>query len=99
MQSEVRDMTCGGCANAITRAVSGIDLAAKVEMDVTGGRSTCLVSDRVRSTASILDQNTLTNVGTVAASWEGETIWNSRYLWAMYPFTGYVGFGVPDMLV
>ena len=34
MQFEVKDMTCGGCANAITRAVIGIDPAAKLEIDV-----------------------------------------------------------------
>ena len=34
MEFEVKDMTCGGCANAITRAVIGIDPTAKVEIDV-----------------------------------------------------------------
>jgi copper chaperone len=30
----IPDMTCGGCANAIIRAVAGLDPAAKVDVDV-----------------------------------------------------------------
>ena len=34
MEFEVQDMTCGGCANAITRAVTAADPAAKLDIDV-----------------------------------------------------------------
>lgn len=34
MKFEVLDMSCGGCANAITRAVNGIDPVAKLNIDV-----------------------------------------------------------------
>ncbi|NPT54366.1 heavy-metal-associated domain-containing protein [Paraburkholderia elongata] len=35
MEFEILDMSCGGCASAITRAVTGVDLAAKLDIDVT----------------------------------------------------------------
>ncbi|HEF4744418.1 TPA: heavy-metal-associated domain-containing protein [Burkholderia multivorans] len=34
MEFEVQDMTCGGCASAITRAVTSADPAAKLDIDV-----------------------------------------------------------------
>jgi copper chaperone len=34
MEFEILDMSCGGCANAITRAVTGLDPAARVDVDV-----------------------------------------------------------------
>ncbi|HGF4014560.1 heavy-metal-associated domain-containing protein [Burkholderia cenocepacia] len=34
MEFEVQDMTCGGCVNAITRAVTAADPAAKLDIDV-----------------------------------------------------------------
>ncbi|EMH2964166.1 heavy-metal-associated domain-containing protein [Burkholderia multivorans] len=34
MEFEVQDMTCGGCANAITRAVTAADPGAKLDIDV-----------------------------------------------------------------
>lgn len=34
MELEIPDMSCGGCASAITRAVTGLDSAAKLEVDV-----------------------------------------------------------------
>jgi copper chaperone len=43
-------MSCGGCANAITRPVNGIDPAAKLNIDVDAKRVTVdstLVPDRV----------------------------------------------------
>ena len=33
----VTKMHCGGCANAVTRAVQGIDPAARVEIDLKSG--------------------------------------------------------------
>jgi copper chaperone len=33
---KVEDMTCGGCAASITRAVQRVDPAAKVEVDLAG---------------------------------------------------------------
>jgi copper chaperone len=50
MKFEVLDMSCGGCANAITRAVNGIDPAAKLNIDVDAKLVTVdstLVPDRV----------------------------------------------------
>ena len=35
MEFDVPDMSCGGCANAITRAVTSLDPAAKLEVDVS----------------------------------------------------------------
>ncbi|MEZ0603785.1 heavy-metal-associated domain-containing protein [Paraburkholderia sp. IW21] len=34
MEFEIPDMSCGGCANAITRAVTELDPAAKLDVDV-----------------------------------------------------------------
>jgi len=34
MEFAIPDMTCGGCANAIARAVTGLDPAAKLDVDV-----------------------------------------------------------------
>jgi copper chaperone len=34
MEFEVKDMSCGGCANAITRAVTHADPAAALDIDV-----------------------------------------------------------------
>ncbi|HZZ02371.1 heavy-metal-associated domain-containing protein [Paraburkholderia sp.] len=34
MELEIPDMSCGGCANAITRAVTGLDPAATLEVEV-----------------------------------------------------------------
>ncbi|MFL9964624.1 heavy-metal-associated domain-containing protein [Paraburkholderia sediminicola] len=35
MEFEVKDMSCGGCANSITRAVNSVDPAATLDIDVT----------------------------------------------------------------
>lgn len=34
MEFAIPDMSCGGCANAITRAVTRLDPAAKLDIDV-----------------------------------------------------------------
>jgi copper chaperone len=34
MEFAIPDMTCGGCANAITRAVTRLDPAATLDVDV-----------------------------------------------------------------
>lgn len=34
MEFAIPDMTCGGCANAIARAVTGLDPEAKLDVDV-----------------------------------------------------------------
>ena len=34
MEFQIPDMSCGGCANAITRAVTRIDPEAKLDVDV-----------------------------------------------------------------
>ncbi|MFM0228362.1 heavy-metal-associated domain-containing protein [Paraburkholderia dipogonis] len=34
MEFAIPDMSCGGCASAITRAVTSLDPAAKLEVDV-----------------------------------------------------------------
>jgi len=44
IEFEVNDMTCGHCAATITRAVAGIEPAAKVDID--------LATHRVRITAA-----------------------------------------------
>jgi copper chaperone len=35
---KVTKMHCGGCANAVTRAVQGVDPAARVEIDLKSGQ-------------------------------------------------------------
>ncbi|MBB5415249.1 copper chaperone [Paraburkholderia atlantica] len=34
MEFKVADMSCGGCASAISKAIAGLDPAAKVQIDV-----------------------------------------------------------------
>jgi copper chaperone len=34
MEFSIPDMSCGGCANAVMRAVTSLDPAAKLEVDV-----------------------------------------------------------------
>ena len=54
-----------------------------------------LVSNRVANTISILDQNTLTSVGTISGLLPGpddmELTPDKRYLWVTFRFTRYVG--------
>ncbi|KAK47042.1 hypothetical protein BG58_07680 [Caballeronia jiangsuensis] len=54
-----------------------------------------LVTNRVGNTISILDQNTLTNVGTITGLLPGpddmELTRDRRYLWVTFRFTRYVG--------
>ncbi|MCC8403557.1 heavy-metal-associated domain-containing protein [Paraburkholderia sp. MMS20-SJTN17] len=35
MEFEVKDMSCGGCASAITRAVANVDPAARLDVDIS----------------------------------------------------------------
>jgi copper chaperone len=35
LELAVPDMSCGGCANAIARAIAGLDPAAAVDIDVS----------------------------------------------------------------
>ena len=35
MEPKIENMTCGGCARAVTRAIESIDAAAKVEINPT----------------------------------------------------------------
>jgi copper chaperone len=35
LELTVQDMSCGGCANAIARAIAGLDPAAAVDIDVS----------------------------------------------------------------
>lgn len=34
MEFKVKDMSCGGCANSITRAVTSVDPIAKLDIDI-----------------------------------------------------------------
>ncbi|AGK49276.1 MULTISPECIES: heavy-metal-associated domain-containing protein [Burkholderia] len=34
MKLEVKDMSCGGCANAITQAIKAVDASAAVSVDI-----------------------------------------------------------------
>ncbi|MFM0033952.1 heavy-metal-associated domain-containing protein [Paraburkholderia strydomiana] len=51
MEFEVKDMSCGGCANSITRAVTGVDPQATVDIDVA---SKIVNVDSVLSTERLL---------------------------------------------
>lgn len=35
LELAVKDMSCGGCANSIARALTGVDPAAAVDIDVS----------------------------------------------------------------
>ncbi|AOK60364.1 heavy-metal-associated domain-containing protein [Burkholderia ubonensis] len=50
MEFEVQDMTCGGCANAITRAVTAADPGAKLDIDVS---AKTVKVDSTQSAASV----------------------------------------------
>ncbi|MDR5855725.1 heavy-metal-associated domain-containing protein [Caballeronia sp. LZ062] len=50
MEFKVNDMSCGGCANSITRAVTTADPAAKLEVDIASKTvkiSSVLTSERL----------------------------------------------------
>jgi copper chaperone len=49
MELEVKDMTCGHCAGAITKAVKEVDEQAKVDIDVASK------TVRIDSTRSVND--------------------------------------------
>ncbi|MDR8394835.1 MAG: heavy-metal-associated domain-containing protein [Paraburkholderia sp.] len=34
MEFEVRDMSCGGCANSISRAITGADPTARIDINI-----------------------------------------------------------------
>jgi copper chaperone len=54
---DVQGMTCGHCVKAVTRAVQAVDPAAKVEVDLPGGRVTIdSGADRDRLAAAIRDE-------------------------------------------
>lgn len=42
---DVQDMTCGGCAASVTRAVQRLDAGAKVEVDLAA-KKVAVTSDR-----------------------------------------------------
>ncbi|AOK17982.1 heavy metal transporter [Burkholderia cepacia] len=55
MEFEVQDMTCGGCANAITRAVTAADPAAKLDIDVAAKRVTVQSTQPAERVQSIIE--------------------------------------------
>ena len=59
----VSGMTCGGCANSVTRAVHGVDKDAKVEVDLA--KKTVTVDSKLPK-LDIIDA--ITNVGFEARS-------------------------------
>jgi len=40
MQFQIDNMTCGGCANSVTKAIHSVDPQAKVEIDLPQKRVT-----------------------------------------------------------
>ncbi|KVD28551.1 heavy-metal-associated domain-containing protein [Burkholderia ubonensis] len=55
MEFEVQDMTCGGCANAITRAVTAADPGAKLDIDVAAKRVTVQSTQPAERVLSIIE--------------------------------------------
>ncbi|KVC70006.1 heavy metal transporter [Burkholderia ubonensis] len=55
MEFEVQDMTCGGCANAITRAVAAADPGAKLDIDVAAKRVTVQSTQSAERVQSIIE--------------------------------------------
>src|SRR5689334_13893578 len=55
MEFEVQDMTCGGCANAITRAVTAADPGAKLDIDVAAKRVTVESTQPAARVQSIIE--------------------------------------------
>ncbi|AJX16334.1 heavy-metal-associated domain-containing protein [Burkholderia ubonensis] len=55
MEFEVQDMTCGGCANAITRAVTAADPGAKLDIDVAAKRVTVQSTQPAERVQSIIE--------------------------------------------
>ncbi|KVU82659.1 heavy metal transporter [Burkholderia ubonensis] len=55
MEFEVQDMTCGGCANAITRAVTAADPGAKLNIDVAAKRVTVQSTQPAERVQSIIE--------------------------------------------
>ncbi|MGU7771326.1 heavy-metal-associated domain-containing protein [Burkholderia sp. MR1-5-21] len=55
MEFEVQDMTCGGCANAITRAVTAADPGAKLDIDVAAKRVTVESTQSAQQVQSIIE--------------------------------------------
>ncbi|WP_428311912.1 heavy-metal-associated domain-containing protein [Hydrocarboniphaga sp.] len=50
LELQIKGMTCGHCVRAVTRAVQGLDPAAKVDIDLASGRArieTAQPADRV----------------------------------------------------
>ncbi|MFM0509242.1 YVTN family beta-propeller repeat protein [Paraburkholderia sp. RL17-373-BIF-A] len=79
----------------VTLQVSGeVDKGAHNFRSLVDGQH-ILVSNRVGNTISILDQNSLTNVGTITGLLPGpddmELTPDKRYLWVTFRFTRYVG--------
>ncbi len=48
MQFHIENMTCGGCARSVTKAVQSLDATARVEAD-TATRKVEVTSSRTRS--------------------------------------------------
>ncbi|KVD44758.1 heavy metal transporter [Burkholderia ubonensis] len=55
MEFEVQDMTCGGCANAITRTVTAADPGAKLDIDVAAKRVTVQSTQPAERVQSIIE--------------------------------------------
>ncbi|PCE31467.1 heavy-metal-associated domain-containing protein [Burkholderia ubonensis] len=55
MEFEVQDMTCGGCANAITRAVTAADPAATLDIDVAAKRVSVQSTQSAERVQSIIE--------------------------------------------
>lgn len=50
----VKGMTCQGCANAVTRVIQRLDPAAKIAVDVPGGKATVTSSRPAQDLANAL---------------------------------------------
>lgn len=60
---KVEGMVCGGCANAVTRAIQNEDAAAKVEVDLASGKLSTESTLSKQELASIIEEAGYTVVG------------------------------------
>ncbi|MGL4496068.1 MAG: heavy-metal-associated domain-containing protein [Beijerinckiaceae bacterium] len=50
----VKGMTCSGCANAVTRVIQRLDPAAKVTVDLAGGKAAITTAKPAQDFANAL---------------------------------------------
>ncbi|MCB5207434.1 heavy-metal-associated domain-containing protein [Methylovorus mays] len=60
---KVEGMVCGGCVNAVTRAIQNEDAGARVEVDLASGKLTTESALSKQQVAAIIEEAGYTVVG------------------------------------